>query len=126
MDYADGIEARVFLKDHVAEGSALYTDQARLYHGLVDSEHQSVNHSVGEYARDQVHTYGTESFWSMLKRGYIGTYHWMSLKHLHRCVYEFAGRANVRELDTLTQTAVLALGMVKRRMRWQDLTAGPA
>ena len=58
-----------------------------------------------------VHTNGIESFWALLKRGYIGTYHKMSVKHLHRYVTEFAGRHNVRSLDTIQQMAALALGM---------------
>ena len=38
-------------------------------------EHEAVMHSAGEYVRDDVHTNGMESFWSLLKRGYIGTFH---------------------------------------------------
>ena len=39
----------------------------------------------------------------MLKRGYHGTFHHMSFKHLHRYVNEFAGRHNIRDKDTLEQ-----------------------
>ena len=49
------------------------------------------------------HTNGIESFWAMLKRGYHGTYHKMSRKHLDRYVAEFAGRHNLRPLDTKDQ-----------------------
>ena len=45
----------------------------------------------------------------MLKRGYYGTYHRMSYKHLQRYVNEFCGRHNVRDLDTIDQmTAVIS------------------
>ena len=64
-----------------------------------------VNHSVGEYVREKAHVNGMESFWSMLKRGYYGTYHRMSPAHLQRYVAEFAGRHNIRSLDTLEQMA---------------------
>ena len=44
-----------------------------------------------------------ESFWSMLKRGYVGVFHRMSPEHLHRYVAEFEGRHNARGLDTADQ-----------------------
>ena len=37
---------------------------------------------MGQYVDGMAHTNGVESFWSMLKRGYHGTYHYMSPKHL--------------------------------------------
>ena len=57
----------------------------------------------------------------MLKRGYVGTYHRMSPKHLHRCVDEFAGRHNVRESDTIDQMAAMVRGMGGKRLRYKDL-----
>ena len=65
--------------------------------------HEGVRHSAKEYVSGQAHTNGIESFWSMLKRGYMGIYHNMSVKHLNRYVNEFAGRHNLREADTLDQ-----------------------
>lgn len=59
----------------------------------------------------------------MSKRGYMGTYRKMSFKHLHRYVKEFAGRANVRDFDTLTQMAMLTYGMVGKRLLYDDLIA---
>ena len=67
------------------------------------------------------HTNGMESHWAMLKRGYIGIYHQMSPKHLHRYVTEFDGRHNARPLDTIDQMAVMAQGMDGKRLRYQDL-----
>ena len=59
----------------------------------------------------------------MLKRGYHGTYHHMSAKHLDRYVTEFSGRHNDREADTIDQMAATARGMVGKRLRYQDLVA---
>ena len=112
-----------FIADTISPGSTVYTDDALAYRGMVNVSHKSVRHSAGQYVDGMAHTNGIESFWSMLKRGYVGTYHRFSLKHLHRYVNEFAGRANVRDLDTLTQMMILACGMVGKRLRWQDLTA---
>ena len=83
--------------------------------------HQTVNHSVREYVRGQVHTNGIESFWALLKGGYHGTHHHMSPKHLHRYVNEFAGRHGVRELDTIKQMRVVAKGLDRKRLRYDDL-----
>ena len=67
-------------------GSSVYTDDHRSYIG-VPFEHTSVKHSVGEYVNGMAHTNGIESFWAMLKRGYHGTYHHMSPKHLNQKAY---------------------------------------
>ena len=103
-------------------GATVYTDDHKGYHGL-PFEHQAVKHSISEYVRDQAHTNGIESFWSMLKRGYVGTYHHMSPKHLGRYVAEFAGRFNDRPLDTLDQMGAVARGLVGGRLRYRELVA---
>ena len=83
--------------------------------------HEAVNHGVGEYVREQAHTNGVESFWAALKRGYYGTYHRMSEKHLDRYVTEFAGRHNLREFDTISQMTFLAKGMVGKKLPYKEL-----
>ena len=85
--------------------------------------HGAVNHSAGEYVRGQAHTNGVESFWSMLKRGFHGTYHRISSKHLHHYVAEFAGRQGVRDMDTVDQMVHLVRGMSGKRLKYDDLTA---
>ena len=59
----------------------------------------------------------------MLKRGYVGTYHKMSPKHLLRYVREFAGRQNIRELDTLTQMGLIVQGLDGKRLKYKELIA---
>ena len=99
----------------------VYTDGESGYVGL--PKHEAVKHTVGEYVRGQAHTNGIESFWSLLKRGYYGTYHQMSPKHLDRYVGEFAGRHNQRPNDTVDQMAAMVRGMDGKRLRYRDLTA---
>ena len=101
----------------------VYTDTAGGYHGMAGFDHERVNHNVNEYVRGKAHTNGVESFWSMLKRGYHGTYHHMSAKHLDRYVGEFAGRHNVREADTVDQMETLVTDMVGKRLSYQMLIA---
>ena len=59
----------------------------------------------------------------MLKRGYIGTYHKLSAKHAHRYINEFAGRQNIRELDTLAQMSFIAKGLDGNLLHYRDLIA---
>ena len=112
-----------FVVERAQPGTTVYTDDHGAYRGMPGVEHQTVRHSVGEYVRGQAHTNGVESFWSMLKRGYHGTFHHVSAKHLDRYVTEFSGRHNVRDLDTVHQMAAVARGMVGKRLRYTDLTA---
>ena len=109
-----------FVKDHAAEGSTVYTDEARAYKTL-PFDHDSVKHSLQEYVKGEVHTNGIESLWSMLKRAHKGTFHKLSPKHLQRYVDEFAGRHNVRDLDTLEQMASIASDMEQSQLRYKDL-----
>ena len=91
-----------FVGERAAEGATVYTDDHGGYQGM-PFEHETVKHSVSEYVNGMAHTNGIESFWALLKRGYHGTYHHMSEKHLDRYVGEFAGRHNDREANTVTQ-----------------------
>lgn len=64
-----------------------------------------------------------ESFFSMLKRAYVGTFHRMSPEHTHRYVAEFEGRHNARDLDTEEQMARMVRGGEGKRLKYDDLTA---
>ncbi len=121
VESVDGLTLQEFVLDQVADGAKVYTDDATAYHGL--ENHESVKHSVGQYVDGQAHTNGIESFWAMLKRGYHGTYHKMSEKHLGRYVNEFAGRHNQRSADTQDQMGAVISGAVGRRLMYKDLTA---
>ena len=112
-----------FVYDYVREGAEVFTDKATAYKGLEGVQHETVNHSVSEYVREQVHINGVESFWSVLKRAYHGVYHHISRKHLNRYVAQFAGKNNLRDLDTETQMQHIVAGMVGRRLLYRELVA---
>ena len=67
---------------------------ARPRHGSPD--HHSVNHSIGEYVRGDVHTNTIEGYFSIMKRGITGVYHHVSEQHLKRYLAEFDYRYNER------------------------------
>ena len=119
-----GPTLRGFVRDSVRPGAQVYSDGHAAYVPL-DGEyrHAAVEHGVGTYVIGQAHTNGIESFWSMLKRGYVGTYHQMSPKHLDRYVREFSGRHNVREMDTLDQMRTTARGLIGKRLPYAELVS---
>jgi transposase-like protein len=86
------------LKKHVSPDAVLMTDSARLYRkiGKKFADHQSVNHSAGEYVRGDAHTNTIEGVFSVFKRGMTGTYQHCDSQHLHRYLAEFDFRYNNR------------------------------
>ena len=112
-----------FVADRVVDGAQVYTDEHAAYHGL-PYPHETVRHGAGRYVYGMAHTNGIESFWSMLKRGYVGTYYQFSVKHLDRYVSEFEGRHNNRPAETADQMTAM------RRFRYSDsniiMKAAPA
>ena len=110
-----------FIHDNVDSEAVKYTDESKSYSGM--DNHMAVRHGVGEWVDGMAHTNGIESFWAMLKRGYHGTFHRISFKHLHRYVGEFAGRHNIRDKDTLVQMVLMARRLVDKRLRYRDLVS---
>ena len=117
-----GATLRGFVDAHTQPDATVYTDGEPGYVGLAHP-HETVKHSVGEYVRGQAHTNGMESFWSMLKRAHMGTFHKLSPKHLNRYVLEFAGRHNVRDLDTIAQMRDTVARLVGRNLLYRSLIA---
>ena len=111
-----------FVGDHAAEGATVYTDDHGGYQGM-PFEHETVKHSISEYVNGMAHTNGIESFWATLKRGYHGTFHHISPKHLHRYVNEFATRHNMRTHDTEAMMAETVARMVGKRLMYRELVS---
>ena len=121
---ADALHLTAFVSKSVKSGGKVYTDENRSYAPISGRyKHETVNHGAGEYVKGMAHTNGIEAFWSMLKRAHKGTFHKISKKHLHRYVNEFAGRHNIRSLDTLDQMAHILRGMDQKRLMYKDLIA---
>lgn len=119
VEETDRLTLQGFVHYFVEDGATIYTDEHGAYDGLPN--HETIKHSIGEYVRGQAHTNGVESFWALLKRGYYGTYHKMSRKHLFRYIKEFEARTNMRGEDTLEQMAMVVRGLDRKRLRYCDL-----
>ena len=114
---------KAFVMQNANPGATVVTDSHGGYIGLARAgyTHISVNHSVGEYIRDMAHTNGIESFWALLKRGYVGIYHHMSPKHLHRYVNEFSFRHNTARAGTMPFIDMTISRMVGKRLTYKGL-----
>ena len=86
------------LTSNIAADTRLMSDDAPMYRpiGRGFESHEVVKHSVKEYARGDVTTNSVEGYFSILKRGLIGTFHHVGEQHLQRYVNEFDFRYNNR------------------------------
>jgi transposase-like protein len=110
----------------IEAGSVIHTDEHAGYRGLGWSfTHETVNHSAGEYVRNDVHTNGIEAVWAVLKRGLYGVYHHASPKHLHRYVDEAAFRLNEGNVErhTLDRLESLTEATFGKRLTYKALIA---
>ncbi|MDE2867527.1 MAG: IS1595 family transposase [Chloroflexota bacterium] len=111
-----------FVMGHIEPNAQVYTDEWWAYRSL--PHHGVVRHGVGQWVDGQAHTNGLESFWSLLKRGFHGTFHHVSPKHLDRYVREFSGRFNWRDYDTIEQMQIMARQMTRARLPYEKLIEG--
>jgi len=93
-------QVRKAVRDNLAPGSILHSDGANAYKGLMPvGQHDSVNHDK-EFAKDsntgRVHVNTAEGYFSLFKRGLVGTYQHMDERHLPRYLAEFDFRMNNR------------------------------
>jgi transposase-like protein len=100
----------------------IYSDGFVSYHGLQRIyDHLFVKHNEGIYVDGRVHTNTIEGFWSLLKRGIFGIYHFTSKKHLQKYVDEFVFRYNTRHTTERIRFNML-LTNSNKRLKYNDLT----
>jgi transposase-like protein len=124
-----GETLRSVLVTNVDRGSWLMTADHSGYKtvGKEFTGHGVVKHSLGGYGRLGVfHTNTVEGFFSLLKRGIIGTYHHVSEQHLARYTAEFDFRYNTRKLDDFERADENLLGAVGKRLTYRRTDALPA
>ena len=125
MERVTALNVHAAVREHVAAGENVMTDESNVYVGLRHSfQKQSVCHGRGEYVRGDVHTNTVESSFSLLKRGVVGTFHSLSKKYLPLYLAEFDHRWNTRK-DTDGERTVDGLKMAKgKRLTYRDMQEG--
>jgi len=109
---------------NIKETVNLCTDEWVSYKGISRIySHSVIKHNEGEYIRGRVHTNTIEGFWSLMKRGIVGIYHFTSKKYLQKYVDEFVFRYNSRELSESVRFNVL-LGNTETRTTYKGLING--
>jgi hypothetical protein len=90
-------DAQAFVREVVSDKvSLLATDESRIYGGLTEYPHKRAHHAAGKYVIGAVHTNTIEGFWSIFKRGIVGSFHKVSRKYMPLYVAEFQFRYNNR------------------------------
>jgi ISXO2-like transposase domain len=116
---------RPIIVTQVNRASYIMTDDAPVYVsiGREFAGHGTVNHSAEEYVRAQFwHTNTVENYFSILKRGIMGTYHHVSETHLHRYGAEFDFRYNHRVglgYSDMQRTEIAAAGIYGKRLTYR-------
>jgi transposase-like protein len=117
-------EIQPIMRANVETNSRLITDAFNSYVQLRDEyNHESVKHTKGDYVtHGDKHTNNIEGYWSILKRGIIGTFHFVSPQHLQRYCDEFAHRYNTRHTTTADKFIEAVKGSHNARLRYRELT----
>ena len=116
-----GKTLRTILRDQVARDTKLMTDEAMQYVGAKHDfrSHRTVNHSIKEYSRGEVSTNTMEGYFSLLKRGLIGTFHHVGEQHLGRYVSEFDFRYSHRKINDSDRAQIALKGIAGKRLMYR-------
>jgi transposase-like protein len=112
------------IKGKIAAGSTVCTDEHGAYRDLhVQYVHKTVKQSAKQFVDGMAHTNSIESVWAVLKRGYYGTYHSFSNKHMGLYIDEFVFRLNEGNcrIDTVGRLNALLRGVRGQRLTYRNL-----
>jgi transposase-like protein len=121
-----GATLKAILEDQIDRESHVMTDSSPRYNVVKRNPqfaaYDQVNHSQDEYVRGNAYTNTVEGYFSILKRGLVGTYHHVSSQHLHRYTNEFDFRYNNRialGVNDQQRAVNLLRGVVGKRLTYQ-------
>jgi transposase-like protein len=107
---------------NVDRASTLMTDDARFYWaiGREFASHGRVMHAAHQFSKgDGVHSNTAENFFSILKRGVIGTYHHWSEAHMHRYLAEFDFRYSTKDMSDKERADISLKGIGGKRLTYR-------
>jgi transposase-like protein len=122
ITHIDHTNIRAALVTNAHRSSHLRTDDARFYNGIGRefASHETTLHSNREFSRgDGNHSNTAENFFSILKRGVVGTYHHMSATHMHRYLAEFDMRYSTKTNSDGERAGLILKGMEGRRLNYR-------
>ena len=98
INSVDATTLTAFVRGAVSERVSLLCTDAWKGYGPLGKEfpHGVVDHAKGQYVVGAIHTNTIEGFWSIFKRGVVGTFHKVSAKYLPLYIAEFQFRYNNR------------------------------
>ena len=111
------------IKQFIAEGSMVVTDELNAYNGLrgMGYDHAIVNHGAEEYAKGDIFTNSIEGFWSHFRRMITGCYHDVSDEHLQQYIDEAVYRWNTRKMDESERFAHMFAKSIGLIVRWCEV-----
>jgi hypothetical protein len=86
--------------------------------------HHRVDHGAGEYAHGAAHVNTAESFFALLKRGIVGSFHHVSPEHLHRYCDEFSFRWDDRSITDSQRTEIAIRQTEGKRLTYRQPLKG--
>jgi transposase-like protein len=111
------------VRAHIDGKTVVYSDSNNTTRFAArDHTSDSVNHSIGEYVRGDVHTNTIEGVFSIMKRGIVGVYHHVSQQHLKRYLGEYDFRYNERfalGVGDMERTQKAMGGIVGKRLTYR-------
>jgi transposase-like protein len=123
----DGATLKDAIRQNVHQSARIMTDELSSYGGIgaeFAGGHETVNHSKGEYVRGDASTNEVEAYFSLLKRGIMGSFHHVSDKHLHRYCDEFSFRWDHRQTTDADRTAEAIKGAEGKRLMYRQPIRG--
>ncbi len=104
------------LQDHIKKGTKVYTDENNIYKRLntMGFDHSVITHKTGTYVVNDIHTNTIENFWSIVKRGFYGIYHYVSHKHMQKYLNTYAFRYNFRNASVSTKFNYMLTNMTNQ------------